>query len=174
MVIVAVYYHSFIICLLLLVLSLSYSFLLISPLLDHIIYTYIHTHIAQLFKSKVLAVFLLVHIMPAVPDDHDSNSPLSHNDMVSLIIVGVLSTFIILSALVWCICCGTCIGRELWMQFARRARERVYNDSEHDDIDGDDANEGLLRQEQRIRYADPFDEFILEETELGILTRGAL
>ncbi|RKP23435.1 hypothetical protein SYNPS1DRAFT_24506 [Syncephalis pseudoplumigaleata] len=113
--------------------------------------------------------------MPAVPSDNSDNpNQLSSNDVVALILVCIVGGFIIFSALVWCICCGTCVGRELWLQFAHRARGHIYGHSDRASLDGEDeeAHEELLRQEQRIRYADPFDEFIIEETELGLLTRG--
>ncbi|KAI9595303.1 hypothetical protein BDF19DRAFT_465467 [Syncephalis fuscata] len=104
--------------------------------------------------------------MPPASDKNE-NHPLTTDDMTALILVGLLSGFILLSALVWCICCGTCFGRELWAQYARRARRNSYASDE----DEHGSNEELLRQENRTRYANSFDEFILEETELGLLTR---
>ncbi|RKP10224.1 hypothetical protein THASP1DRAFT_27990 [Thamnocephalis sphaerospora] len=106
--------------------------------------------------------------MPHVAKDTDSQ--VGGDSAASFIIFSIFSALLLLSAIVWCVCCGTCFGRELWAAYRRKIAGQAQGSD--DDEDEDESHQRLLREERAARRLDSFNEFIIEETELGIMTRG--
>jgi hypothetical protein len=82
---------------------------------------------------------------------------------VKILFISIFTALLLLSAIIWCVCCGTCLGRELWEMYQRR----LVSESN----DEDDLREGLLHNRRASYRLDSFNDFILEETELVTLTR---